>query len=73
MHISNGWMIAKAVNGEQIRVKIVPLKRKQNSLSGPTWVEVCKQIQVESGEKFNFNLDGKSFYKGLNNLYKLVL
>ena len=72
MNISNGWMTAVAVNGEKIRVKIVPLMRKQNSLLGFISVEVSKQIQVESGEKFRLNLDGKSFYTGINNLYKLI-
>ncbi|MDQ8937026.1 transposase [Acinetobacter rudis] len=72
MNISNGWMTAKAVNGDQIRVKVIPFKRKQNTMSGHTWVEVCKQIQVESGDLFQLNLDGKSFYTGLNKLYKLV-
>jgi hypothetical protein len=72
MNISNGWMTAVAVNGEKIRVKVVPLKRQQNTLLGLIWIEVSKQIQVESGENFRLNLDGKSFYAGLNNLYKLI-
>jgi hypothetical protein len=72
MNISNGWMTAVAVNGEKIRVKVVPLKRQQNTLLGLIWVEVSKQIQVESGERFRLNLDGKSFYTGINNLYKLI-
>ena len=72
MNISNGWMTAVAVNGEKIRVKVVPLKRQQNTLFGLIWVEVSKQIQVESGENFRLNLDGRSFYTGLNNLYKLI-
>ncbi|EPF74665.1 hypothetical protein [Acinetobacter rudis] len=72
MNIPNGWMTAKAVNGERIRVKVIPFKRMQNTISGTAWVEVCKQIQVESGERFQLNLDGKSFYIGLNKLYKLI-
>ncbi|NNP72082.1 transposase [Acinetobacter defluvii] len=72
MKISNGWMTAKAINGEKIRVKIIPFNRKQNNLSGVTWVEVGKQVQVESGEFFQLNLDGISFYTGQNNLYKLI-
>ncbi|ENV33311.1 hypothetical protein [Acinetobacter gerneri] len=72
MNILNGWMTAIATNGEKIRVKISPLNRKQNNLDGVTWVEVGKQIQVESGEFFQFNLDGKSFYAGQNNLYRLI-
>ncbi|MFW1860135.1 transposase [Acinetobacter defluvii] len=72
MKISNGWMTAKAINGEKIRVKIIPFNRKQNNLFGVTWVEVGKQVQVESGEFFQLNLDGISFYTGQNNLYKLI-
>lgn len=72
MNISNGWMNAAAVNGEQIRVKVIPFMREQNNILGKTWVEVSKQIEFESGETFSLNLDGKSFYAGLNKLYKLI-
>ena len=67
----NGWTTAKAINGDEIRVKIIPLKRKQSNLSGVSWVEVGKQVEFESGEKCSLNLDGKSFYTELNKLYKL--
>ncbi|ALH95705.1 hypothetical protein [Acinetobacter equi] len=72
MNISNGWMNASAVNGDQIRVKVIPFMRQQNNMLGITWVEVSKQIEFETGEIFSLNLDGKSFYTGLNKLYKLV-
>jgi len=72
MNISNGWINASAVNGEQIRVKVIPSMRLQNNLLGKTWVEVNKQIEFENGEVFSLNLDGKSFYAGLNKLYKLI-
>ncbi|MCJ8160763.1 transposase [Acinetobacter zhairhuonensis] len=67
----DGWTTARAINGDEIRVKIIPLKRKQNNSFGASWVEVGKQIEFESGEKCALNLDGKSFYFGLNKLYKL--
>ncbi|TCB33687.1 transposase [Acinetobacter sp. ANC 4910] len=67
----NGWTTARATNGDEIRVKIIPLKRKQNNLFGVSWVEVGKQIEFESGEKYPLNVDGKSFYTALHKLYKL--
>ncbi len=50
MNLINGWTIAKAVNGDQIQVRIIPLKRKQNNVGGISWVEVGKQIQLETGQ-----------------------
>lgn len=73
MNLINGWTIAKAVNGDQIQVRIISLKRKQNNVGGISWVEVGKQIQLETGQKCNFNLDGRSFYIGLNKLYRITL
>ena len=60
MNFLNGWTTAKAINGDEIRVKIVPLKRMQNNLFGISWVEVGKQIEFESGETCILNIDGKS-------------
>ncbi|WP_373683222.1 transposase [Acinetobacter sp. YH16052] len=54
-----------------MNVKLVPLKRKQNTMDGFIWVEVGKMIQLPTGEEFQFNLDGKSFYTGVNQLYRL--
>ena len=34
MNIMNGWTTAKAVNGDIIRVNIVPLKKVQSNLHG---------------------------------------
>jgi len=65
-------MFAKANNGEQIKVKVVPLKRKQNNVNGTSLVEVGKKIQLASGQECLLNIDGKSFYTGLNQLYKLI-
>ena len=70
---SNGWITATAVNGDQIRVKIVPLKRQQRNPSGMSWVEVGKKIELESGEDRQFNFDGRSFYLALNQLYRVAV
>ena len=71
MNILNEWHTATAVNGGEINVKLVPLKRKQNTQDGFIWVEVGKMIQLQTGEEILFNIDGKSFYTGVNKLYRL--
>lgn len=67
----NTWRVATAVNGSEINVKLVPLKRQQNTNHGLIWVEVGHMIQLESGETLPMNLDGLSFYTGVNQLYRL--
>jgi len=69
--IINEWCIAKAVNGNEISVQIIPLKRQQNTLEGFKWVEVGKKVLLESGQEIDFNLDGNSFYTSVNQLYRL--
>ena len=71
VNIVNEWHIATAVNGNEINVRIVPHVRKQNSLDGYRWVEVGKKIQLQSGEEIELKQDGKSFYTGFNQLYRL--
>ena len=71
VNIVNEWHIATAVNGNEINVRIVPHVRKQNSLDGYRWVEVGKKIQLQSGEEIELNQDGKCFYAGFNQLYRL--
>lgn len=71
MKILNKWYTATAVNGGEINVKVVPLKRKQNTNDGFIWVDVGSMIQLPTGEEIQFNLDGKSFYTGVNQLYRL--
>nr|WP_081408516.1 transposase [Acinetobacter sp. NCu2D-2] len=71
LKILNQWYTATAVNGCEINVKVVPLKRKQSTLDGFIWVDVGSMIQLSSGEEIQFNLDGKSFYTGVNQLYRL--
>lgn len=73
MNISNGWTTAKAVNGETIRINIIPFHKVQNTMRGQILVEVYKQVEVESGEVFEINLDGRSFFLGFNNLYKIMI
>ena len=65
------WRIAKSISGNEISVKIIPLKRMQNSIEGHKWVEVDKKIQLECGQEIEFNLDRKSFYISHNQLYRL--
>lgn len=60
------------VNGTKINVKLIPLMKKQSSKNGFIDVNVGQQVQLETGEKIELNLDGKSFYFGLNRLYKII-
>ncbi len=66
VNIVNEWQIATAVNGNEINVRIVHV-RKQNSLDGYRWVEVGKKIQLQTGEEIELNQDGKAFMLGLIN------
>lgn len=67
----NIWSIATAINGCEIQVKVVPMQRQQNTINGMIMVNVGKMIELENGEQYPFNLDGKSFYTGFNQLYRL--
>ncbi len=72
LKIINEWHVAKASNGNEICVQIIPLKRQQNTLDGFKWVEVGKKVLLQSGQEVDFNLDGKSFYTSVNQLYRLT-
>ena len=72
LKIINKWHVAKASNGNEISVQIIPLKRQQNTLQGSKWVEVGKRVLLNSGQEIDFNLDGKSFYTDVNQLYRLT-
>lgn len=72
LKIINEWHVAKASNGNEICVQIIPLKRQQNTLNGFKWVEVGKKVLLQSGQEVDFNLDGKSFYTSVNQLYRLT-
>ena len=67
----NEWHIASQSNGGQINVKLVPMQRQQNTPNGFVWVDVGQMIELETGETFALNLDGKSFYTGPSQLYRL--
>lgn len=71
MEVLNQWRTAIAVNGDQIKVKLIPLKRQQSTNDGFIWVEVGQMVELESGETIEMNLDGSSFYVGQNLLYRL--
>ena len=72
LKIINEWHVAKASNGNEICVQIIPLKRQQNTLDGFKLVEVGKKVLLQSGQEVDFNLDGKSFYTSVNQLYRLT-
>lgn len=64
--------IAVSANGTQISVQVIPLKKKQNTISGFVWVEVGKKVLLESGQELELNLDNKSFYISQNEIYRFV-
>jgi len=70
--IINDWRVAKAINGNEICVKIIPLKRQQSTLQGFKWIEVGKRVLLNCGQEIDFNLDGNSFYTDVNQLYRLI-
>jgi len=63
---------AEMADGTRINVKLIPLVKKQSTRDGFIDVTVGKQIQLETGEKIELNLDGKSFYFGPNQLYRII-
>ncbi|OTG82621.1 transposase [Acinetobacter sp. ANC 5054] len=66
----NESFVATAVNGGQINVKLVPLQRQQSTPNGFIMVDVGQMVELETGETFPLNVDGKSFYTGINRLYR---
>lgn len=64
--------LAIAINGDEINVKIIPNEKRQNTPTGFMNVEVGKKVLLESGQEVSLNLDGKSFYTALNQMYKLI-
>lgn len=64
-------VIAKAVNGSEIVVSLVPSKKMQNTRDGFKWVEVGKKVLLQSGVEIELNLDGRSFYTGVNEMFRL--
>jgi hypothetical protein len=64
-------LIAKSVNGHEIVVSLIANKKRQNTNDGFKWVEVGKKVLLASGTEIELNLDGRSFYTGLNEMFKL--
>ncbi|MFW2022014.1 hypothetical protein ACG9X1_17435 [Acinetobacter baumannii] len=64
-------LIAKSKNGTEIIVSLIPLHRMQNTRQGLKQVEVGKRVLLESGIEVDLNLDGRTFYTSLNQLFKL--
>lgn len=64
-------LVAKSVNGCEIVVSLVPVKKMQNTRDGFKWVEVGKKVLLESGIEIDLNLDGRSFYTGVNQMFRL--
>jgi len=63
-------LVAKAVNGREILVSLVPVKKMQNTRDGFKWVEVGKKVLLESGIEIDLNLDGRSFYTSVNEMFR---
>jgi len=64
-------LIAKSKNGTEIIVSLIPLHKMQNTRQGLKQVEVGKRVLLESGIEVDLNLDGRTFYTSLNQLFKL--
>ena len=64
-------LIAKSKNGTEIIVSLIPLNKMQNTRQGFKEIEVGKRVLLESGIKVDLNLDGRTFYTSLNQLFKL--
>lgn len=64
-------VIAKSVNGHEILVSLVPSQKKQSTRDGFKWVEVGKKVLLQSGLEIELNLDGRSFYTGLHEMFRL--
>ena len=64
-------LIAKSKNGTEIIVSLIPLHKMQNTRQGLKQIEVGKRVLLESGIEVDLNLDGRTFYTSLNQLFKL--
>ena len=64
-------LIAKSKNGAEIIVSLIPLNKMQNTRQGFKEIEVGKRVLLESGIDVDLNLDGRTFYTSLNQLFKL--
>lgn len=64
-------LIAKSKNGTEIIVSLIPLNKMQNTRQGFKKIEVGKRVLLSSGVEVDLNLDGRTFYTSLNQLFKL--
>ena len=64
-------LISKSKNGTEIIVSLIPLNKMQNTPQGFKEIEVGKRVLLESGIEVDLNLDGRTFYTSLNQLFKL--
>jgi hypothetical protein len=64
-------LIAKSKNGTEIIVSLIPLNKMQNTRQGFKEIEVGKRVLLQSGIEVDLNLDGRTFYTSLNQLFKL--
>ncbi|CAM9223825.1 hypothetical protein [Acinetobacter pseudolwoffii] len=64
-------LIAKSKNGTEIIVSLIPLNKMQNTRQGLKRIEVGKRVLLSSGMEVDLNLDGRTFYTSLNQLFKL--
>nr|WP_174560751.1 hypothetical protein [Acinetobacter bouvetii] len=65
-------LVAKSVNGREIVVSLVPLKKMQNTRHGFEWVEVGKKVLLQSGVEIDLNLDGRSFYTDVHEMFRFT-
>jgi len=64
-------LIAKSKNGTEILVSLIPLNKIQSTREGFKTVEVGKRVLLSSGIEVDLNLDGRTFYTSINQLFKL--
>ncbi|ENU33137.1 hypothetical protein [Acinetobacter parvus] len=64
-------LIAKSKNGTEIIVSLIPLNKMQNTRQGFKEIEVGKRVLLESRIEVDLNLDGRTFYISMNQLFKL--
>ncbi len=64
-------LIAKSKNGTEIIISLIPLNKMQNTRQGLKKIEVGKRVLLSSGLEVDLNLDGRTFYTSLNQLFKL--
>ena len=64
-------LIAKSKNGTEIIVSLIPLNKMQNTRQGFKTIAVGKKVRLESGVEVDLNLDSRTFYISMNQLFKL--